>query len=47
MNRGYVLVCILYIIVMSVDLYLFFTPVVTHGHVTSIILSEQHPAASI
>jgi hypothetical protein len=35
MNRSYVLVCILYIIVMSVDLYLFFTPVATHGHVTS------------
>jgi hypothetical protein len=35
MNRSYVLVWILYIIVMSVDLYLFFTPVATHEHVTS------------
>jgi hypothetical protein len=34
MNRSYVLVWILYIIVISIDLYLFFTLVVTHGHVT-------------
>jgi hypothetical protein len=32
MNKSYVLVWILYIIVIFVDLYLFFTPVATHGH---------------
>jgi hypothetical protein len=41
MNRSYVLVSILYIIVMSVYLYLFFTPVATHGHVTSLIIKSE------
>lgn len=37
MNKSYVLVLILYIIVIFVDLYLFFTPVATHGHGPSIL----------